>query len=96
MCENLCRVDLGTRDRLCKAHLHKNHGCTHTLALTRAHTHTQAYWVQRLERAVARGKDGSGFMTEQKELQRVLPRALDWRVVRRTRMSGFARLGDAL
>jgi hypothetical protein len=33
--------------------------------------HAQAYWVQRLERAVAQGKDASGFITEQKELRKV-------------------------
>jgi hypothetical protein len=35
------------------------------------HAAAQAYWVQRLERAVARGKDGAGFISEQAELEKV-------------------------
>ena len=42
-----------------------------SLRTPRARAHAQAYWVQRLERAVAQGKDASGFITEQKELRKV-------------------------
>ena len=52
--------------RLRYAALHCHHD-----AILHSAARAQAYWVQRLERAVAMGKDSTGFMKEQKELEKV-------------------------
>ena len=68
------------------------HACHRRLSQSRAVTLAQAYWVQRLERAVTRGKDASGFISEQKELERVRRRAQHPRAsAARGRLKGPAR-----